>query len=179
MSGFFAIITTACVLLSANPIHALLYLITSLLFISCNLFVMRAPFAGAIEVIIYAGAIMVLFVFTIMMLNVENIHSILSKKKSLLSSIKTNLGVLLLMSNLLIIFLCVIFKKNDCFINVFASTISLKKIGMTLFSSYMLAVEIASFLLLSALISVLHIAQKNNIHANFDSIQLSEYKSKK
>ena len=49
--------------------HALLYLIVSLLAVAVVFFVLGAPFVAALEVIIYAGAIMVLFVFVIMMLN--------------------------------------------------------------------------------------------------------------
>ena len=50
--------------------HALLYLIVSLLAVAVDFFLLGAPFVAALEVIIYAGAIMVLFVFVIMTLNV-------------------------------------------------------------------------------------------------------------
>ena len=49
--------------------HALLYLIVSLLAVAIVFYVLGAPFAAALEVIVYAGAIMVLFVFVMMMLN--------------------------------------------------------------------------------------------------------------
>src|ERR1051325_10262005 len=52
-----------------NPVHALLYLILSLLSVAIIFYVLGAPFVAALEVIIYAGAIMVLFVFVVMMLN--------------------------------------------------------------------------------------------------------------
>ncbi len=52
-----------------NPVHALLYLIISLLAIAGVFFSLGAYFAGALEIIVYAGAIMVLFVFVVMMLN--------------------------------------------------------------------------------------------------------------
>ena len=52
-----------------QPVHALLYLITSLLALSAVFFALGAYFAGALEIIVYAGAIMVLFVFVVMMLN--------------------------------------------------------------------------------------------------------------
>jgi NADH-quinone oxidoreductase subunit J len=53
-----------------NAFHALLFLILSLLSISVIFYILGAPFIAALEVIIYAGAIMVLFIFVIMMLNV-------------------------------------------------------------------------------------------------------------
>ena len=52
-----------------KAVHALLYLIVSLLSVAVIFFILGAPFVAALEVIIYAGAIMVLFVFVIMMLN--------------------------------------------------------------------------------------------------------------
>ncbi len=52
-----------------NAIHALLYLIISLLSISVVFYILGAPLIAALEVIVYAGAIMVLFIFVVMMLN--------------------------------------------------------------------------------------------------------------
>ena len=52
-----------------NAVHALLYLVVSLLAVAVVFYAFGAPFVAALEVIIYAGAIMVLFVFVVMMLN--------------------------------------------------------------------------------------------------------------
>jgi NADH:ubiquinone oxidoreductase subunit 6 (subunit J) len=67
--GLIAILATLRVITHTNPVHALLYLIISLLAISGVFFALGAHFAGALEIIVYAGAIMVLFVFVVMMLN--------------------------------------------------------------------------------------------------------------
>ena len=67
--GLIAILATLRVITHTNPVHALLYLIISLLAISGVFFSLGAYFAGALEIIVYAGAIMVLFVFVVMMLN--------------------------------------------------------------------------------------------------------------
>ena len=64
-----AVASTVGVITNTNPVHALLYLIVSLLAVSMVFFALGAPFAGALEIIVYAGAIMVLFVFVVMMLN--------------------------------------------------------------------------------------------------------------
>ncbi len=69
ISGFVAVLSTLMVITRTNAVHALLYLIVSLLSVSLVFFLLGAPFAAALEVIVYAGAIMVLFVFVIMMLN--------------------------------------------------------------------------------------------------------------
>jgi NADH-quinone oxidoreductase subunit J len=55
-----AIIATVLMLASLNVVHALLYLIVSLLAVAVVFYVIGAPFVAALEVIIYAGAIMVL-----------------------------------------------------------------------------------------------------------------------
>ncbi len=65
-----AIISSLLAITNKNPIHALLYLILSLLSISVIFYTLGAPFIAALEVIVYAGAIMVLFIFVVMMLNV-------------------------------------------------------------------------------------------------------------
>lgn len=67
--GLIAILATLRVITHTNPVHALLYLIISLLAISGVFFSLGAYFAGALEIIVYAGAIMVLFVFVVMMLS--------------------------------------------------------------------------------------------------------------
>ena len=64
-----AVIATVLMLTRLNVVHALLYLIVSLLAVAVVFYVLGAPFVAALEVIIYAGAIMVLFVFVVMMLN--------------------------------------------------------------------------------------------------------------
>jgi NADH-quinone oxidoreductase subunit J len=69
ISAAVAVIATIMVVTRLNAVHALLYMIVSLLSAALIFFVLGAPFAAALEVIIYAGAIMVLFVFVIMMLN--------------------------------------------------------------------------------------------------------------
>ena len=69
-----AAVATAATLFAitrANAMHALLYLIVSLLALALVFFTLGAPFAALLEVIVYAGAIIVLFVFVIMMLNLS------------------------------------------------------------------------------------------------------------
>ncbi|MDB5015050.1 MAG: NADH-ubiquinone/plastoquinone oxidoreductase chain 6, partial [Daejeonella sp.] len=63
------IISTLLVITRHNPVNALLYLIVSLLSLSVIFYLLGAPFAALLEIIIYAGAIMVLFIFVIMLLN--------------------------------------------------------------------------------------------------------------
>src|SRR5580698_7637801 len=69
IAGAVAVVSTVLMLTRLNVVHALLYLIVSLLGVAVDFLVLGAPFIAALEVIIYAGAIMVLFVFAVMMLN--------------------------------------------------------------------------------------------------------------
>lgn len=64
-----AIFASLRVIMHTNPVHALLSMIVSLLSVAGIFFSLGAPFAGALEIIVYAGAILVLFVFVVMMLN--------------------------------------------------------------------------------------------------------------
>ena len=70
IAAFVAIISTIMAISGRNAIHSLLYLILSLLAVSVVFYLLNAPFIAALEVIIYAGAIMVLFIFVTMMLNI-------------------------------------------------------------------------------------------------------------
>jgi NADH-quinone oxidoreductase subunit J len=69
LSGIIAVASAAMAISRSNAVHALLYLVVSLLAVGMVFFILGAPFAAALEVIVYAGAIMVLFIFVIMMLN--------------------------------------------------------------------------------------------------------------
>ena len=71
VAAVIAIVATIMVISSYNIIHALLYLVISFLAISVVFFVLGAPFVAALEVIVYAGAIVVLIIFVIMMLNLK------------------------------------------------------------------------------------------------------------
>ncbi len=68
-----ALVSTILAMTRANAIHALIYLIVSLLAVAVIFYLIGAPFVAALEIVIYAGAIMVLFVFVIMMLQVAGL----------------------------------------------------------------------------------------------------------
>ncbi len=65
-----AVVSTFLAIIQWNVVHALLYLIVSFLSVALIFFTLGAPFIAALEIIIYAGAIMVLFVFVVMILNI-------------------------------------------------------------------------------------------------------------
>src|SRR5574338_771379 len=64
-----SVVATLRVITHLHAVHALLYLVISLLSVALIFYLLGAPFAAALEIIIYAGAIMVLFIFVVMLLN--------------------------------------------------------------------------------------------------------------
>ena len=75
IAAVIAIVSTVFVVTRYNASHALIYLVVSLLAAAVMFFLLGAPFAAILEVIVYAGAIVVLFLFVVMMLNLGR-HSI-------------------------------------------------------------------------------------------------------
>jgi len=163
IASFFAIISTLKMIIGKNAIHALLYLIASLLSVSVIFFVMGAPFIAALEVIIYAGAIMVLFVFVIMMLNlgkesVKEEHELFYKKIFIGPSI-ISLALLLEMIYILI---------HQASLPVAMNDIPPDAVGKLLFTKYILVVELAAFMLISGIIGAYHLGEKEKvIHHRF------------
>lgn len=139
-----------------NPMHALLYLVVSLLAISAVFFSLGAYFAGALEIIIYAGAIMVLFVFVLMMLNLGD--SILRQEKSWLKP-SIWIGPSLLSLTLLAIMITAL--RGVTTSEITGRIIDSKQVGISLFSNYVLAVELASMLLLAGLVVAFHLGRED------------------
>lgn len=159
IAGIIAILSTVCAILHYHPIYALLYLIVSFLSISCVLFSLGAFLAGTIEIIVYAGAIVILFIFVVMTLNIENFISKANKKFNFID-FKSCCGIVLSSSILCVIILSMIMETRNYFIYVSTLVIDLHQIGYRLFGFYILIVEIVSFLLLGALVTVLHISHQ-------------------
>ena len=147
-------VSAAMVVTRSNAIHALLYLVVSLLSTGMIFFVLGAPFAAALEVIIYAGAVMVLFVFVIMMLNLGG-----SKGKEK-AWIGTGAWAGPIMLTLVLAMELTYAVGSGALKTSFIDMIGPGEIGISLFGPYVLGVEIGSMLLLSALVGAFHLAGK-------------------
>ena len=150
-----AVASTVMVITGTNPVHALLNLIVSLLAVACTFFALGAPFAGALEIIVYAGAIMVLFVFVVMMLNLGPAASE-QEKKWLTPGIWTGPAVL---SALLLAQLLYALFATPSGASIGLETVDAKAVGISLFGPYLLVVELASMLLLAALVAAYHLGR--------------------
>ncbi len=149
-----AVIATAMVVTCPHPVHALLYLVLSLLAVATVFFTLGAPFAGVLEVIVYAGAIMVLFVFVVMMLNLGR-RTVEQELRWL--SPGAALGPALLAGVLLYLLLRNLWGLDAAPVGL--QTIDAKAIGIALYGPYLLAVELASMLLLAGLVAAYHLGK--------------------
>lgn len=154
MAAAIAIISTVCVILQNNIVHGLIYLILSLLAVAIVFFLLGAPFAAMLEAIVYAGAIMVLFLFVIMMLNMGQ-HSV-DQEKSWMGA-RVFIAPAIMSGLLLFQFLNVL---SDYEFELAPTEIGVMEVSSLLFGPYVLAVELASILLLAGLVSAYHLAKK-------------------
>ena len=150
-----AVASTVMVITGTNPVHALLNLIVSLLAVACTFFALGAPFAGALEIIVYAGAIMVLFVFVVMMLNLGPAAAE-QEKQWLKPGIWTGPAIL---SALLLAQLLYALFATPSGAAIGLETVDAKAVGISLFGPYLLVVELASMLLLAALVAAYHLGR--------------------
>jgi NADH-quinone oxidoreductase subunit J len=148
-----AIFATVMMITRLNAVHGLLYLILSLLAVGVLFFLLGAYFAAVLEVIIYAGAIMVLFVFVIMMLN-QGRQTIDQERAWLQPGVWV--GPLLLASVLFVEMLIIIASGNGADTG---NVVNAKQVGIALYGPYLLAVESASMLLLAGLVGAYHLAR--------------------
>jgi NADH-quinone oxidoreductase subunit J len=148
-----AIFATVMMITRLNAVHGLLYLILSLLAVGVIFFLLGAHFAAVLEVIIYAGAIMVLFVFVIMMLNQG--QKTIEQERAWLkpgSWIGPSLLALILFVEMLVII--VVGGNAET-----GQVVNSKQVGIALFGPYLLAVELASMLLLAGLVGAYHLGK--------------------
>jgi NADH-quinone oxidoreductase subunit J len=150
-----AAVSTVMVVTRANAVYALVYLIVSLLSVGLIFFVLGAPFIAALEVIIYAGAIMVLFVFTIMMLNLgpKTVH----QERQWLSG-RMWVGPSILAAVLLAELLYVLWGGEHPVEG--RHIVAPKEVSMALFGPYIMIVELSSMLLLGGLVAAYHLGRR-------------------
>ena len=155
--AFMAIASAIAVITRRNPVHAALALIITLLSLASFYLMLYAPFVAAVQVVLYAGGIMVLFLFVIMLVNLEqNIREIQFNKQWLVGTIAAlSLGGLLLF---------VFYKGYEIFPNKnftgMPEGTNTQQVALLLYGPYMLSFEIASLLLLVAIVGAVVMAKK-------------------
>jgi NADH-quinone oxidoreductase subunit J len=155
ISSAVALLATMLVITRRAAVHALLYLIVSLLAVALVFLSLGAPFVAALQVIIYAGAIMVLFVFAAMMLNLGHRAS---REESRLLTPGVWAGPAALAAVLLAELLCVFLRADSP--GAVAGVVEAKAVGVCVFGPYLLGVELASMLLLAGLVGAYHLVRR-------------------
>ena len=135
--------------------HALLYFIISLLAVAVIFFMLGAPFIAALEVIIYAGAVMVLFVFVVMMFNL-GADSTLLERQWLTPRIWVGPTIL---ATILLAEVIVLLTRSDSG-QVANAAIDPHQVARALYQPYLIGVELAAFLLLTGLVGAYHLAAR-------------------
>jgi NADH-quinone oxidoreductase subunit J len=154
VAAVIAILATVMVITRLSAVHALLYLIVSLLSVAVVFYTLGAPFIAALEVIIYAGAIMVLFVFVVMMLN---LGPETTETERIWLKPKMWVGPCIL-SAILIVEVAYLLVQAGA-IRPGTASVGPKEVGMALFGPYVVGVELASMLLLGAIVGAYHLAR--------------------
>jgi NADH-quinone oxidoreductase subunit J len=149
-----AVISTIMAITRLVAVHALLYLIVSLLAVAVVFYTMGAPLVAALEVIIYAGAIVVLFVFVVMMLNLGT-QARETERQWLARDAWIGPVILSTLLLLEVIYLIVRVRTHS---NM-GGVADPKQVGIALYGPYLVGVELSSMLLLGALVGACHLGR--------------------
>jgi NADH-quinone oxidoreductase subunit J len=152
--SFLAVLSALMVVFSKNPIHSVLYLIITFFAIAGHYVLLNAQFLAAVHVIVYAGAIMVLFLYVIMMLN---LNADVEPQKSKMSKFAAVIA-----GGILMIVLVAAFRNiTETAMPTDHTDIGLvKNLGQTLFTDFALPFEVSSILFLSAMVGAVMLGKK-------------------
>ncbi|HCQ13905.1 NADH-quinone oxidoreductase subunit J [Flavobacterium sp.] len=141
---------------SKNPIHSAIYLVICFFSIAGHYLLFNAQFLAIVHVIVYSGAIMILFLFTIMLMN-------LNKEDEVHKPRITRLGAIVVFCILSVV-LIAIFINSKTIVGDYETSgedfQSIKKLGKILLNEYMVPFEFASVLLLVAMIGTVLLSKK-------------------
>jgi NADH-quinone oxidoreductase subunit J len=151
-----AVLSGIVVITRRNPVHSALALIVTLLSLAGLYLMLYAPFVAGVQIILYAGGIMVLFLFVIMLVNIERAQI----EYTFNGQWHIGLAACLALGAM---FLFVYEKGSAIFPNNptdLPEPQNTQQVGMLLFQSYLLPFEIASLLLLVAIVGAVVMAKK-------------------
>ncbi|MBC7795639.1 MAG: NADH-quinone oxidoreductase subunit J [Pyrinomonadaceae bacterium] len=153
-----AIVLAFNVVLQRNPLYGAIALIGVFINLACLYVMLASPFIAAVQILVYAGAIMVLVVFVIMLLNVE--EDLLSTKRLKSLPILAAIMGLALAAQAFFIFYAVERSANN-FVSTDKPTMGFTiEIGKSLFTQYLLPFEATGLLLLMAIIGSMMMARR-------------------
>ncbi|MFQ5739593.1 MAG: NADH-quinone oxidoreductase subunit J [Acidobacteriota bacterium] len=142
-----------------NPVRSAVFLISALLAIAGLFFLLKAEFVGAVQILVYVGGIMVLFLFVIMLVSLRD----LGRRRKASRQWKTGVALAVVLS-LQVGWLLI--RGNELFQTPAARgmvenrTLNTEQLGRLLYTTYLLPFEIASILLLVAIVGAVVMAKK-------------------
>jgi NADH-quinone oxidoreductase subunit J len=153
-----AISSALGMLFSRNAVYSSLFLVLNFITVAVFYLLLGAPFIAMSQITVYAGAIMVLFLFVIMLLGAEQIRGEFNLREL---AFPTLLAVILLVQSL---YLVLSRARSDAVITAPDASLntmeSLREMAMTLFSEYLLPFEVTSILLLVAMVGAIVLSRR-------------------
>ena len=157
--GFITLASAFLTVFSRNPIHSAIYLVICFFSIAGHYLLLNAQFLAIVHIIVYSGAIMILFLFTIMLMN-------LNKKDEVHKPRITRLGAIVSFC-LVCLVLIAIFTNSKPIVGEYVATgedyQSINVLGKILLNEYMVPFEFASILLLTAMIGTVLLSKKEKL----------------
>jgi NADH-quinone oxidoreductase subunit J len=151
-----ALVAGSMVVLARKPIHCALWLILSMCALAGIFLMIHAPFVALIQILVYAGAIMVLFLYVIMLLNPRLVESVVQIDIARPLAAVTLVGVFLyFMSWRFLLIFQEIPKRFEL------ETVGVHELATRMLTEYLLPFELTSILLLVAIIGAVLIAKRN------------------
>lgn len=152
LSIFFALL----VIFSKNPVHSVLYLIVTFFTFTIHYILLNAQFLAIVNFIVYMGAIMVLFLFVLMLLNLN--ESSTESRSNIMKMVGVIAGMCLLIT---LVGSVKALNTSDPLVLQTQDLGLVKNLGKVLFSKFLLPFEISSILLLSAMVGAVLLAKKD------------------
>jgi NADH-quinone oxidoreductase subunit J len=162
--AFLLIIFALGVLLSPNPIFSSLYLAGTMIVLSAVYYVLQVPFIAAVQLMVYAGAVMILFVMVLMMFDLSNERQIFSKGLAS-NALKIGLGGYFAFTLFTAIFMSTEMISNAN--SITPEVLSTKLMAESLFKEYLVEFELLGLILLLVAIGAVTMSRiKGGTHAN-------------
>ncbi len=154
--AFLSIFFSILVITAKNPVHSILYLVLTFFTFTIHYILMNAQFLAVVNFIVYMGAILVLFLYTLMLINLNKESE--PRKSSLVKSAAVIGGGCFLVT---IVAALKAFKVSQLVILNDPNLGLVKNLGKILFNEYLLPFEVSSILLLSAMVGAVLLATKD------------------
>lgn len=151
------VVSALCVVLLRRPIHNILFMIMTMIGLAALYILLHAEFVAMVQLVVYAGAVMVLFLFVIMLLNLERMPIIDDPR-----SARWWVGICLAVALIVLVLPAIkAFSPATGGTGTAAGGLSnTQLIGTELFTTYLLPFEVASVLLLAAIVGAVLLARR-------------------